>query len=181
MSPARRLALVGLGLLLASGCAARPKRPTASAWRFPETYRATQVVTVSMPEGPLDFLASVTRAGRHLEVVLFDPALQVPLISASGGDGPATETIYLQGVPSGSGRRLVDLLDGLHVLDFKLEAGSRATASGGWWRFSLSDFQFRSSCRFPRLIEVEPLLEGPRISVETTDVACGPDLRVVPR
>jgi hypothetical protein len=172
MSRAPSLAHLGLGLVVAAACATGQRGATSSSWRFPQAYRATQVVTVFMPDAPLDFLASVTRSGSHLEVVLFDPALQVPLVSARRGDGPATETIHLQGVPGGNGLRLVALLEGLHLLEFAPGDGARLAATGGGWRFMLSEFPPAPSCRFPRLIEVEPVMMGPRIRVETTDVSC---------
>jgi hypothetical protein len=168
------LALVALGLVLAPACATGPKGATGSSWRFPQSYRATQVVTVFLPDAPLDFLASVARSGNHLEVVLFDPALQVPLVSVSHGDGPATETIHVKGVPGGNGLRLAALLDGLHQLDFEFGEEAHVAGSGGGWRFTLSGFPSAPSCRFPRLIEVEAMMGGPRIRVETTDVSCGP-------
>jgi hypothetical protein len=174
MSRVPALALLAMSLLLTPACATGPKGVRSSSWRFPESYRATQVVTVFLPEAPRDFLASVKRSGSYLEVVLFDPALQVPLVSASHGDGPATETIYLKGVPNGNGLRLAALLDGLHQIDFELGDEVSAAASGGGWRFTLSDVPSALSCRFPRLIEVEPMMGGPRIRVETTDVSCGP-------
>jgi hypothetical protein len=116
-----------------------------------------------------------------MEVVLFDPALQVPLVSAGHDDGPATETIYLKGVPDGNGLRLAALLDGLHQLDFELGDEVRAAASGGGWRFTISQFRSAPPCRFPRLIEVEPIMTGPGIRVETTDVSCGPVVPVEAR
>jgi hypothetical protein len=168
-----RLACLPVALLLLQGCA-HPARPAgATAWAFPASYQATQIVTVALPEGPRDFLASVSRAGARLEVVLFEPSLQIPLLSASGGDGPASETVYLEGIPPGQGRRLVELLASMHATDFEAgDGGDAASGRRGGFRFLLEGLDPSSPCRFPRLVVVRPPAGAPEIRVQTIDVAC---------
>lgn len=168
MTARRRLAPLGLAALLAAGCAARAARPSAVVGHLPDRYRAAQVIRVTMASGAYDFLASVVREGRHVEVVLFDPALQVPLLRAVGDGDEASETVLAPGVPPGNGERLVELLRRLHEAGYDADGA----AGDGAWRFTLSGFDGPPGCRFPARILVEHRHGGPRVEVETTDVAC---------
>lgn len=165
-----RAALVAWTLL--AGCAHSQRSAGFTTWTFPRGYRAVQVVSVALPDGPREFLASVIRADRHVEVVLLEPALMVPLVSAGGGDGPATETVHLEGIPPGQGLRLVYLLTTMHSAVFEVRAGGSATGALDGFRFGLEAFETEAGCRFPRVIEVELPIGGPAIRVRTTDVAC---------
>lgn len=167
-----RPASLALAALLGSACSGRPARPDGPGWQLPGSYRANQVVHLTTPEGTLDFLASVVRRGDDVDVVLFDPALQVPLLRATSGPGGITETAYVDGVPPGNGRRLVELIRTMNGLSFLPEGPASHGAAGGGWRFTLSEPVGASSCRFPGRILVEHRLGGPHIEVETTDVDC---------
>ena len=162
----RAMLLAGL---LAAGCATHATRPAAGGAHLPIRYRASQVILVSLASGTFDFLGSVVRDGRRVEVVLFDPALQVPLLRAVGDDDDVSETTFLEGVPPGYGRRLVGLLRALHEAGY----GPDGTAVGDGWHFQLSGFSGPPGCWFPRHILLEHAHGGPRVEVESTDVACG--------
>jgi hypothetical protein len=165
-----RAALVAWTLL--AGCAHSQRSAGFTTWTFPRGYRAVQVVSVALPDGPREFLASVIRTGRRVEVVLFEPALMVPLVSASGGDGPATEKVHLEGVPPGQGLRLVRLLTSMHSTVFEARADGSASGARDGFRFGLEAFETAPGCRFPGVIEVELPLGGPTLRVRTTDFAC---------
>jgi hypothetical protein len=139
---------------------------------MPESYQANQVVHVVGAESVPDFLASVRRAGDRVEVVLFDAALQVPILRATASDEGAAETYFIEGPPAGEGKRLAGLIRTMSSLGFARADPATLAASGGGWRFLLSEPEGDPTCRFPRRIEVEHRGGGPRIVVETTDVAC---------
>lgn len=155
---------------VAAGCAGVPSHG-ASVWRMPENYQANQVVHV-VGAGAPDFLASVRRAEGRVEIVLFDAALQVPILQATASDEGTAETLFVEGPPAGEGRRLAGLIRTLNALGFSPADHSTLGASGDGWRFVLSDVEGDPTCRFPRRIEVEHRGAGPRILVETIDVAC---------
>jgi hypothetical protein len=124
-------------------------------------------------QGDLDLLASVDAREGRVDVVLFDAALQVPLLRASAGPGGATtEELFVQGVPPGNGRRLAALIRTMNGLDFAPGDAGALEATGDGWRFTLSEVAEEAGCRFPRRIQVEHRYGGPRVDVETTDVAC---------
>ena len=110
-------------------------------------------------------------------MVLFEPSLQIPLLRASAAPGEADETVFVEGVPSGNGRRLAELVRTMNGLDFLPAAASSLAAEGGGWRFSLSGWVGEAACKFPERISVEHHLGGPRIDVETTDVSCAEPAR----
>jgi len=164
----RRAALCAV---FAVGCASAPSHG-ASAWRMPENYQANQVVHVVGAGAVPDFLASVRRAGDRVEVVLFDAALQVPILRATASGDGAAETLFVEGPPAGEGKRLAGLIRTMNALGFAPADQATLAASGDGWRFLLSEVEGDPTCRFPRRIEVEHRGGGPRILVETTDVAC---------
>jgi len=168
-----RLASLALAALVCAACSGRPNRPDGPAWQLPGSYRANQVVHVTTPEGTLDFLASVVRREGDVEVVLFDPALQVPLLRATSGPGGIAETAFVDGVPPGNGRRLVELIQTMNGLRFLPEGPAVRGATGSGWHFTLTGSVGGPSCEFPGRISVEHRLGGPRIEVETTEVDCG--------
>jgi hypothetical protein len=139
---------------------------------MPVHYQANQVVHVAGAGAVPDFLASVRRAGDRVEVVLFDAALQVPILRATACEGGTDETIFVEGPPPGEGRRLAGLIRTMNALGFAPADPATLAASGDGWRFVLSDVTGEPACRFPRRIEVEHRGGGPRILVETTDVGC---------
>jgi hypothetical protein len=163
--------------LLLAGCAGGPVRPGGSAWHLPGAYQANQVVYVTTPEGPLDFLASVACQGGRVEVVLFDSALQVPLLRATAGPGGSDETVFVEGVPPGSGRGLAELIRTMNGLSFLPEGAATLGAAGDSWRFTLLGLTGEPACTFPGRIVVEHRYGGPRIEVETTDVVCNGQAR----
>lgn len=164
-----------MACVLSAGCALSPRAPGRTTWTFPPRYRALQVVSVALPDGQRDFLASVIRADHRIDVVLFEPALMVPLISASGGDRPASEIVFLEGIPPGQGVRLVHLLATMHSIIFDIREGPTTTGARAGFRFTLKDFESVAGCRFPRVVEVDPAMGGPAILVRITDVTCDGD------
>jgi hypothetical protein len=144
--------------------------------RLPLQYQANQVVHVAgAGQGDLDLLASVDAREGRVDVVLFDAGLQIPLLRASAGPGDATtEELFVPGVPPGNGRRLAALIRTMNGLDFApVGAAGALEATGDGWRFTLDELAGDAGCRFPRRIHVEHRYGGPRVDVETTDVACG--------
>jgi len=164
---------LALAALVCAACSGRHARPDGPAWQLPGSYRANQVVHVTTPENTLDFIASVARRGGDVEVVLFDAALQVPLLRAASGPGGITETAFVDAIPPGNGRRLVELIQAMNGLRFLPVGDGARVADGGGWSFTLSGSVGVPSCEFPGRISVEHRLGGPRIEVETTDVDCG--------
>jgi len=166
-----------IGLLcsvaLVAGCSGGPVRPTPQGWQFPARYQANQVVQVTTQDAVLDFLASVVRRGDVVEVVLFDPALQVPLLRASASPEGATEERFVDAVPVGSGRQLAELIRSMGSLRFGASGPDALAADGDGWRYTLSRMERTPSCTFPLMILVDHRFGGPRIEVETTSVACG--------
>jgi hypothetical protein len=161
------------GVALFGACSGGPVRPTSPGWQFPASYQANQVVHVTTRDGVLDFLASVVQRGDIVEVVLFDPALQVALLRASASPEGATEERFLDGVPGGSGRQLAELIRTMGAARFGASGLDTLTAEGDGWRYTLSRMEGLPTCTFPLMILVEHRLGGPRIEVETTSVACG--------
>lgn len=159
-------------LLAAGGCAGVARGGRAAEWRFPERYDANQIVTVQLGEDRRELVASVRRTGKDLDVVLFDPALAVPLLEAHQRGGDAAETRHVEAVPPGYGKRLVEVLSALHALDFAIGPDGAAEAGARGLRFRVEDLSGDGACRFPRTIDVTPRAIGPRIRVETIDVTC---------
>lgn len=162
-------AVVGL---LAAGCAAVPLAGS-TAWSFPARYEANQLVTADLGDARHDLVASVRRDGGDVEVTLFDPALAVPILAARLHGGEAEETRWVEAVPAGYGERLVRLLADLHASPYRVSPDGEGEGRAGGVRFRVGDFAGEPPCRFPRRVEVLPRGPGPRIRVETLDVACG--------
>lgn len=155
-----------------AGCAGASRFGRSPDWRFPESYQATQVVTVTLPAERRQFIGSITRSGKRVDLVLFEAALQIPLIAASGGDGPPTETAFIEGLPQGLGQRLVDLIGSMHALGFRVdEDGSRSARHRGIG-FFLHARDAAGECAFPQVIDIDASVAHTAITVETTDVAC---------
>jgi hypothetical protein len=167
-------------LLAAGGCAGVAREGGAATWRFPERYDANQIVAVQLGEDHRELVASVRRTGKDVDVVLFDPALAVPLLEARQRGGDATETRHVDAIPPGYGKRLVGVLSALHALDFAIRADGAAEAGARGLRFRLEDLSGDGACRFPRTIDVAPRAIGPSIRVETIDVTCGATPRTAP-
>lgn len=161
-----------LAPLLSAGCAAVPIAGSTE-WSFPPRYEANQLVSVDLGDSRHDLVASVRRDGGDVEVTLFDPALAVPLLAARLHDGEAEETRWVEVVPAGQGERLVRLLADLHAAPYRVAPDGEGERTAGGVRFRVGGFTGEPPCRFPRRVEVIPRGPGPRIRVETLDVACG--------
>lgn len=168
------LAVAALAAVLTAGCAGARSR-SGAGFRLPLRYQANQVVHVAgTGQDDLDLLASVDARADRVDVVLFDAGLQIPLLRASAGPGGATtEELFVEGVPPGNGRRLAALIRTMNGLDFAPGDAGALDATGDGWRFTASELAGDPGCRFPRRIHVEHRYGGPRVDVETTDVACG--------
>lgn len=169
----RTAPLAGLVVgLLAVGCAGVPLAGSTE-WSFPARYEANQLVMADLGDSRHDLVASVRRDGGDVEVTLFDPALAVPILAARLHDGEAEETRWVEAVPAGYGERLVRLLADLHASPYPVSPDGEGERSAGGVRFRVGDLAGEPPCRFPRRVEVVPRGPGPRIRVETLDVACG--------
>jgi hypothetical protein len=163
--------------LLCGGCAARSGPLASPGWHFPERYRANQVVHVTMSDRLLDFLASVVREGDSVEVVLFDPAIQAPLLRAAAGPAGVTEQRFVEHLPEGNGSSLASLLRTMNGLRFHASGPRSLTANGDGWSVTLSELNGEPGCGFPSRILLERGPGRPRVEVETTGVDCEADGR----
>ena len=168
-----RAPLAAAALAAALGCAgARVPPAGAVSYRFPRAFEGSQVVAIEGAGERREMIASVRRAGDDYEVTLFDPVLQVPLLTARARGRVVTEEFFTPGPRPGDGKRLVELLREVYGQEYRESAGA-ALAQGRSGQARLAGVPPGGGpCRFPREIEIAPRVGAVRVAVRTTDVAC---------
>jgi hypothetical protein len=157
--------------LAAAGCATAG-RGGAPAFAFPGAFDANQVVTVRAEGVDREFLASLRRRGDAYDVTLFDPALAVPLWSASSRGGKVTVE-RAEGIRASDSARLLGLLGELYAASYRDAGGGRLEARSRTAVFRLDGVRPRDGCDFPDRIAVAPRLGSAfDLKVVTLDVSC---------
>jgi hypothetical protein len=169
----RRAAALALAALAAAGCAGVRPAAGAAGFRFPESFDATQAVTVDAPDGKVELLASLRRRGADYEVTLFDPVFATPLLGASLSGGVFRVDASGPGVTAREAERLVEVLRDVYAGSYPLPVSGTTVARGHGIAITLTDVDAGAPCPFAGRIDVRPRFgAAPAVAVRTLDVSC---------
>lgn len=163
-----------LALALAGAACAGP-RPLldAAAFRFPESFDATQVVTVAAPDGKVELVASLRRREADYDVTLFDPVFATPLLGASLEAGVFRVDARGPGVTAREAEQLLEVLRDVYAGGYPRPVDGTTVARGRRVAITLSGVDPDAPCPFAARIDVRPRLGlAPAVAVRTLDVSC---------